>query len=450
MGETNWSLLNTTGDVPEDMLRHGVENGNTWVPGEVNTSIRPEWFYHPKEDTKVKTVPKLMDIYYNSVGRNGTLLLNFPIMPNGLIHPIDEQNALEFAKARNEAFGINLVKNAVANTNQTRGKSPRFAAKNLIDNDVDTYWATDDNNTAASLTLDFGKATSFNRFLVQEPISFGQRVKSFTLEAFVKGNWVQIAKETTIGYKRILRFSTVTATKLRFNILDAKSCLLISNIEVYKAPIILSPPTIMRDKDGLVSFFSGDAESEIYYTLDGSNPNTKSAKYIAAVKTTEGQVEIKAISYNPFTKQNSIASEEKFDVSRKNWKIISTEDIAANKLLDGNSNTSWHQKRNQSIPTELVIDMGKTEQIEGFRYLPAQNWWEEASIITHYQFEVSSDNTNWKVVSEGEFSNIKNSPFWQIKIFTPISARYLKFRALKNTQESSGSGYAELDIITTK
>ena len=99
VGETNWSLLNATGDVPEDMLRHGLENGNTWVPGEVNTSIRPEWFYHPKEDSKVKTLPQLMDTYYHSIGRNGTLLLNFPIMPNGLIHEKDEKAVMEMAQA---------------------------------------------------------------------------------------------------------------------------------------------------------------------------------------------------------------------------------------------------------------------------------------------------------------------------------------------------------------
>jgi len=81
VGETNWSLLNATGDVPWNMLHYGVENGNSWVPAEVNTSIRPEWFYHPNEDSKVKTVPQLMDLYYNSIGRNGSMLLNFPIMP---------------------------------------------------------------------------------------------------------------------------------------------------------------------------------------------------------------------------------------------------------------------------------------------------------------------------------------------------------------------------------
>ena len=145
VGETNWSLLNATGDVPEDMLRHGVENGNAWVPGEVNTSIRPEWFYHEREDRKVKTLPQLMDIYHNSVGRNGTLLLNFPIMPNGLIHEKDEKAIQGLTKALKEAFAQNLAKKAVVSANETRGKSKRFGAEKVIDSDANTYWATDDN-----------------------------------------------------------------------------------------------------------------------------------------------------------------------------------------------------------------------------------------------------------------------------------------------------------------
>nr|WP_188765943.1 alpha-L-fucosidase [Emticicia aquatilis] len=450
VGETNWSLLNATGDVPEDMLRHGVEDGNAWVPGEVNTSIRPEWFYHEREDRKVKTLPQLLDVYYHSVGRNATMLLNFPIMPNGLIHEKDEKAIQELTKTLKETFKQNLAKNAIASANQTRGTKELFSANRVLDNSGDTYWATNDDVKAASLTLDFGKTTSFNRFLVQEPIQLGQRVKSFTLEAFVKEKWIEIAKETTIGYKRILRFPTVEATKIRLNILDAKSCPLISNIEVYKAPIILTPPTIIRDKEGLVSFVSGDKESEIYYTLNGSQPTAKSEKYTSPFKTSDGKVDVKVISYNPFTKQSSIVNEESFDVSRKSWKVISTDDQNANKLLDGNAGTSWHQKRVQSISPELVIDLGKTETLQGFRYLPAQNWWEEGSIITNFQFWVSKDGAKWKLVSEGEFSNIKNNPFWQVKSFEPVVAKYIKFTALKTAQESSAPGYAELDIITSK
>jgi len=243
IGETNWSLLNATGDVPFNMLHHGVEDGDSWVPGEVNTSIRPEWFYHPSEDTKVKTLPHLMDTYYNSIGRNATLLLNFPIMPNGLIHENDEKAALDLAKAVKEAFAVNLARQTKAEASNVRGNAEESAADNVIDSDKDTYWATDDDVTKASLTLDFGKPTTFNRFMAQEYIRLGQRVKAFTIEGLIDGNWKELAKATTVGYKRILRFPTVAATQLRFNINDAKCCPVISNIGVYNAPQILTSPT---------------------------------------------------------------------------------------------------------------------------------------------------------------------------------------------------------------
>jgi alpha-L-fucosidase len=445
VGETNWSLLNATGDVPEDMLRHGVENGNSWVPGEVNTSIRPEWFYHPKEDKKVKTLPQLMDTYYNSVGRNGTLLLNFPIMPNGLIHEIDEKNVLDFAKARKEAFGKNLLKNTKIQASNVRAKSSQFSAQKAIDNEAKTYWATDDALTNGSLTVSFVKPTSFNRFLVQEPIQLGQRVKAFTLEANINGKWQQIAKETTIGYKRILRFKTIKATQIRLNITDAKACPLISNMEVYQAPIILRPPMISRNQNGDVQISKTDAESEVFYTLDGTIPTSKSAKYTAAVPTDFGKIQVKAISFNPQNKLSSAVAEESFDIARKNWTIVGEQDKNAFKVLDGNEYTSWQKYK---APTELVIDLGKVENLVGFRYLSDQNWWADASIISHYQFFVSGDGSTWKLMSEGEFSNIKNNPTWQIKSFEETKARFIKLKALKNIKENSNSGYAEIDILT--
>jgi alpha-L-fucosidase len=448
VGETNWSLLNATGDVPEEILRYGLEDGNTWVPGEVNTSIRPEWFYHAREDRKVKTLPQLMDTYYHSIGRNATLLLNFPIMPNGLIHEKDEKAVQAFAKAIKEAFAVNLAKGTRITATNVRGKSKAFGADNAIDADKENYWATDDSVRKASVILQFNKPTSFNRFLVQEPIHLGQRVKSFTVEAFVNGNWKEIAKETTIGYKRILRFPTIEASQVRLNILESKSNPLLSNLEIYKAPIILTPPIITRDQTGNIHIKPGDTESELYYTLYESMPGPHSGKYTVPIKTSDGKVEIKAFAYNPFTEQKSVASDEKFDISRKNWKIISTDKQSAYQVLDGNPSTSWHQNRSQGMPADLVIDLGKQENLVGFRYLPDQNWWADASIITHYQFEVSADNKIWTKISEGEFSNIKNNPFWQSKSFEPIQARYIKLRAMKNTQEGSASGYAEVDIIT--
>ena len=297
VGATNWSLLDSTGDVPYDMLHYGVENGNAWVPAEVNTSIRPEWFYHPGEDSKVKTLPQLMDIYYNSIGHNANLLLNFPIMPNGLINKIDEKAALEFAKAVKEAFAIDLAEKKKVTASNVRGNSEDFGADKAVDNDKNTYWATDDSVTKASLTIYLGKSTTFNRFLAQEYIRLGQRVKAFTIEALVDGSWKEIAEATTIGYKRILRFPSVTAAKVRFNITDSKSCPVISNIGIYDAPQILTSPAVIRNQTGAIIITPADAESVVYYTLDGSAPTPHSKKYTGPFLT-KGKPEVRAIAYD--------------------------------------------------------------------------------------------------------------------------------------------------------
>lgn len=99
------------------------------------------------------------------------------------------------------------------------------------------------------------------------------------------------------------------------------------------------------------------------------------------------------------------------------------------------------------MPYDLVVDLGSTQKLNGFKYLPDQNRW-SSGIISNYQFYVSTDNKNWNLVSEGEFSNIKNNPVWQVKNFSVVDARYIKFRALNNTWGDQVAGFAEVDVIT--
>ncbi|MEO6633818.1 MAG: alpha-L-fucosidase, partial [Mucilaginibacter sp.] len=316
VGDTNWSLLNATGDVPYDMLHYGVEDGNAWVPAEVNTSIRPEWFYHRSEDKKVKSVPQLMDTYYNSIGHNGNLLLNFPIMPNGLIHPTDKKNVLDFGRTVKAAFSVNLAKNRSAMASNVRGGSKDFSAGNATDDNKNTYWATDDSVKAASFTINFGRPTKFNRFLAQEHMQSGQRVKAFTVEALVNGRWREMAKGTTIGYRRIVSFPTVKATKVRFHITDAKACLVISNVGVYYASPILAAPAVTRNQAGEITITPADKESVVYFTTDGTAPVPGSKKYKAPFPA-DGKPEIRAMVYDPSTHKSSPETHGKFDISRK-------------------------------------------------------------------------------------------------------------------------------------
>jgi len=315
-------------------------------------------------------------------------------MPNGLIHPNDEKAALDLAAAVKEAFAVNLAKNAKAEASNTRGNSRKFGANNATDEKNETYWTTDDDVKTATLTIDFGKPTAINRFMVQEYIRLGQCVKTFTIEAEVDVNWQELAKATTIGYKRILRFPTVTATKLRFNITDSKACPVISNVGIYNAPQILTQPTIIRNQAGEVSIIPADAESEIYYTLDGSEATKESTKYNGPVQT-EGKVKISAVSVEPSSGKSSAATVEEFGLPRKDWKIVGIEDKKAYRILDGNLSTAWRHNDETKLPVDLVIDLGNELNLTGFKYYPEQNSW-QPSIITHYEFYTSADGKNWK------------------------------------------------------
>lgn len=445
VGETNWSLLNAKGDVPENMLRYGVEDGDSWVPGEVNTSIRPGWFYHEYEDSRVKTLPQLMNTYYHSIGRNGTFLLNFPIDKTGRIHETDEKASLALSKAMKEAFAINLAGQKKATATNERGEDNRFAAAKVLDNNKDTYWATDEGIKSASLTIDLGRPTTFNSFLVQEYIPLGQRVRAFSVEALINGEWKQLDKQTTIGYKRILRFTTVTATKVRLNILDAKASPLITAIGIYNAPQILTAPEILRNKQGDISIKAADKESIVYYTLDGGTPTTMSAKYHAGISTS-GRLQVKALAYDPATKKSSPVAQAHFDISHANWRVIAPADEKAGQVIDGDPETAWYAGRDVKLPADIVIDLGAEHTITGFSYLPGQK--RTSGIISSYQFFVSTDNIEWQLQSEGEFSNIKNNPLLQVKKINDVKGRYIRLRALKNTQNNDVVGYAEVDVLT--
>jgi len=199
----------------------------------VDVSIRPGWFYHEKEDDKVKTPEKLFDIYLTSVGRGSTLLLNIPPDRRGLFHENDVKALAGFKALLKKEFGKNLALMATVKASNVRAKNKKFAATNVTYGNKDTYWATDDEFTNGSLEISLQKPVPVKYILLQEYIKLGQRVKSFTIEVWKDGEWKKITEGTTIGYKRILKFDPVQTSKLRVNITDAKACPVISNIELY-------------------------------------------------------------------------------------------------------------------------------------------------------------------------------------------------------------------------
>ncbi|MEQ1604326.1 MAG: alpha-L-fucosidase [Pyrinomonadaceae bacterium] len=235
-GETNWSTRDNEGSFPgfadEKALNRGDENGTSWIPAECDVSIRPGWFYHAGEDKKLKSVDQLMNIWLGSVGRNCNLLLNIGVDRRGLVNENDIARLMEFKAAREKAFGENLTKGKITASN-TRG--PRFAAANVLDDSFDTYWTTADSVTNAILTLDLGRETEIDTVVLQENIALGQRVKQFAVQVWDGSEFKTVSRATTIGYKRLIRFTKTTTDKVRIVIEDAKASPVISSLEVYNS-----------------------------------------------------------------------------------------------------------------------------------------------------------------------------------------------------------------------
>jgi len=207
-----------------------------WYPAETDVSIRPGWFYHAGEDDKVKSVRHLLDIYFSSVGYNSVLLLNLPPDRRGLIHENDVQRLREFRKTLDAIFAENLAAGAKATASNVKGGNPAFAAGKITDGDRETYWTTDDWTTTAEVELDLGRPRTFNVAELAEHIEIGQRISEFALDAWDGGNWKEFAKGTTIGYKRLLRFADVTASRVRLRILDSRVSPTLSSFALYHAP----------------------------------------------------------------------------------------------------------------------------------------------------------------------------------------------------------------------
>jgi alpha-L-fucosidase len=204
------------------------------VPAEVDVSIRPGWFYHKEQDSLVRSPENLMELYYSSVGRNSNLLLNVPPDRRGLLNEADVKSLMAFRELREREFNNDLAKGKAVNATSTRGNG--YRASNVNDGDPETYWSTNDHQTAADLIINLGQETEVNRIIIQEYIRLGQRVEEFKVAGFADGKWIPVTDGTTIGYKIIRKFPVVKVSKMKITIGKSKACPLISNIELYRAP----------------------------------------------------------------------------------------------------------------------------------------------------------------------------------------------------------------------
>ena len=183
-----------------------------WYPSEVDVSIRPGWFYHAEEDTKVKSLKHLSDIYFQSVGYNSVLLLNIPPDRRGLIHEADVKRLKDFAAYRKRVFADNRVVKGRKEWNAVSGSEKIYSLK---------------------------PESEINVVMLQEDIAKGQRVESFAVEVLTEQGWQEVGQGTTVGYKRLLRFPAVKASQLKVKINECRLTAHISQVGAFYATPLL-------------------------------------------------------------------------------------------------------------------------------------------------------------------------------------------------------------------
>lgn len=245
-----------------------------WYPSEVDVSIRPGWFYHADQDKQVKSLNHLTDIYFKSVGYNSVLLLNIPPDLRGLINENDVQRLKEFSSYLKKTFARNYVLKGNEAWHGTSGTVRQY---------------------------DIQKDALVNAFMIQEDISKGQRVESFLVEAYKDGSWIHMAEGTTVGYKRLVRFSDTRPERIRVTIRSARGVANVAAVGLFYAEPLADKNEEVQLSDVPVDGWQvvgGNADSR--KAIDGDRKTVWRASALTPLVVDMGdKVEVSGFSYAP-------------------------------------------------------------------------------------------------------------------------------------------------------
>ena len=247
-GETDWATLDIAGrrltpsNLPgnyEAYLGSGDKGAASWCPAESDFSIQQigdhnGWFYGANDSRK--TAKELMDLYYKSVGRNSVFLMNVPPSDKGVIDDKEVKVIEAFTKMREAVFATNLADGATATATAVRGDNPdKYGPAKMLDGNYDSYFATNDDVKTVDIEFTLSGEKTFNRVMLQEYIPLGQRVESFEIQVRSGGSWKSWGNGTksTIGHKRIVLGSSVTADAVRIKIKSSLACPVLNGFGLY-------------------------------------------------------------------------------------------------------------------------------------------------------------------------------------------------------------------------
>lgn len=425
-----------------------------WYSAETNLPILYGWFWAPRKPSRNGS--DLVDTYYTSVGRNGTWILNLSPDSRGLIPDDQVEHVRLMGRVVRETFAKNLAAGGVLTADSS---AKGHAAALALDGSLDSWWEADSGKRAATLTLKLAKATTFDVVALQEAVDHrSQRIETFSVDIWDGSSWKQVDEQTTVGYKRLLRWNKpVTTAQVRIRITGSRMEPTLAEIGLYKQADFIPAPVIHdRDASGAATITATEG-LRVVYTTDGTTPTFKSPQYKSPIVMPRGGV-IQAICIGKDGKPGVLATKYLNSLTPMGWKVVSvdSEDAAhpAANVLDSNPETIWETWRDaQSTQNhQITIDMGHVEKLAGFSYVPRQDKTPDGAmnhdgVIDTYRFETSLDGEHWiTAISSGRFWNIENNPVLQEATFTPVEARYFRLTALTTFGKNGTLSAAEISV----
>ena len=419
-----------------------------YQPAETNTSIREGWFYRDDTDQKVRSADDVFDIYERAVGGNSIFLLNIPPNRQGKFSDRDEAVLREVGQRIRETYGVNLLDGAT---------TPRA----ILDDDPETLLIL--KNPKREVIITTPQPVTVNRFMIQEAVStHGERVEAHALDVWIDNGWKEVAAATNIGYKRILRFPDVMTSRFRLRIKEARYIPVLAKVGAfyYKS----HPPElqIQRDRNGFVQIRPKkhhfrwkphgqnaaknlNSGMQIYYTVDGSDPGTRSKRYDKSFFIPEGTVKAVAV----LNKNRGPVTGKTFGTPKKQWKLVKVDSESkkhkAAYAFDGFENTYWQSNESNNPVHFIGIDLGEKQTINTFSYLPQKV--NSGGMIERGVIQISADGKKWKDIDYFVFGNLINDPTERShKLKRPVETRFIGIKTEVIAGNGKTAAIAELDF----
>jgi len=224
-GDARW-VGNEAGRVPYEnwnvIDRHGYLR---WRPVEADTPLRAgHWFWHPNDEASLRSVDELLATWDDTVGHGAQLMLGLAPDRRGLLPESDVTRLEEFGEALRERYAHNLA--------LAHAPAPADVAA-ALDGDPDTFWAAPPGSHHSALEVRFDKPVTFNRALTMEWLNDGQRIEKYSIDVWTGSSWKSIATAHAVGHEKIDIFPTVTASRVRLNILSSSDGAAIREFQLY-------------------------------------------------------------------------------------------------------------------------------------------------------------------------------------------------------------------------